>query len=154
MSRLCRSTSSPIVHRLKIKQQKKFGHQKLITSSINYRRRSRNLLQINQAMARNDSVRNPTDASRRRPLSNWVARLSVTNWKIKDSWAVRSDRKRQKCCSTHTKLSGLISLDHQINHRCAIQLIMIAVQLDVRVHAGTVVLRVLVVLVEISHLER
>lgn len=55
--------------------------------------------------------------------------------------------------ATHTELSSLVSLDHQINHGFAVQLIMIAVQLHVGVNAGTVVLGVFIVLIEVSHLE-
>lgn len=51
-------------------------------------------------------------------------------------------------------LTHLISLDHQINHRLAVQLIMIVVELDVRVNTGAVVKRVFVVLIEVSHLAK
>jgi hypothetical protein len=53
---------------------------------------------------------------------------------------------------THTKVLNLISLDHQINHRLAIQLIMIAVKLHVGMDAGAVVLGIFVVSVEVGHL--
>jgi hypothetical protein len=52
---------------------------------------------------------------------------------------------------THTKLHRLIPLDHQINHCLAIQLIMIAVEFNVGMDSGTVVLGIFVG--EFGHLE-
>lgn len=56
-------------------------------------------------------------------------------------------------CGTHGKLSSRIPLGHQINHGFAVHLVVITVELGVGVDAGAVVLRILVVLIEIRHLD-
>jgi hypothetical protein len=49
-----------------------------------------------------------------------------------------------KSMFTHTKLLQLVSLDHQINHCLAVQLIMIAIELHIGMDARAVVLGVFV----------
>lgn len=88
----------------------------------------------------------------------WIESLDrrwlIEKLKIHDSFRLwpQNQNKIMFAIRTHTELACIIPLDHQINHRFPIQLIMIAVELDVRVHAGTVVLRVFIVLVDVGHL--